>query len=74
MPFEPKFPAPISTAEYDRRLGKTRDKGLIRNQSCRAGLMRSVTAQIVDQGPNPTWIATSLEPIVKASFSFLAKF
>lgn len=64
MLFRPKFPASRSTTEYDRKLGRTRDKNLLRDPVCRASLMRWVTDQISKQGPEPEWIATSAEPIV----------
>lgn len=46
MLFGPDFSAPRSTVEYDHKLGKTKDKALIRDQSCKASLMRWVVAQI----------------------------
>lgn len=36
--------------------------------------MRWVARQNAKQGPDPAWVATFIEAIVKASLSFLAKF
>lgn len=62
MLFRLEFSAPRSTIEVDRRMGKTRDKSLMRDQTCRASLMRWVSNYIAEQVPDPKWISHQQSP------------
>lgn len=40
MLFGPEFPAPRSTVVYDRKSGQIRDKALMKDQRCKADMVR----------------------------------
>lgn len=71
--FVPEFPTPISTL-YDKRLGQTRDKTLIRDLAYRADLMRWVGNEIAEHDSNLKWIAMSVKPILKVHSVSLQNF
>lgn len=62
------------TKIFNHILGQTRDKALMRDLARRVNFIRWVTDEIIEQGPDPEWITTSSEPIIKASLSFISKF
>lgn len=70
MLFGPEFPASRSTTEFYHKVGQMRDLTVIRDPDHRVGLIRWVAELIAEQGPEPAWVATHSEPIVKAYLIF----
>lgn len=62
------------TVEFDYRLGQARTALISNNSVERIELLRWVASHIAEQCPEPAWVTTYMEPIVKASLSFLTKF
>lgn len=74
MLFGAKYCAPRSIVEFDYKVGQTRNLLIMNDPKRQATLIRQMAGYITEQGLDPTWVATHMEPIVKSLLSFLAKF
>lgn len=72
--FGPTYRAPECTTEFDRWIRQIRQAIIYKNVDQRMKLLRWVTSQIAEPGPELIWVTTHSEPIMKSSLSFPAKF